>query len=478
MGAISKTFTRNLVLLIGINLLIKPFYLLFIEARVQERIGAEEYGIYFALLNLSFILNIVPDLGITNWNNRRIAQQGTIVQEEVKKIIRLRLVLGIIYLLICLLAASSLGYNEHQRYLLCILAFNQVLSTGILFLRSYLNGMHLFNKDRFVSVVDRLLLIVLLGSALSYLPDHQPFPADYLVYAQTVAYGLTLLLAAIFVWPLGKQDQMKESLQEKSILVSSLPFAALILISMMSNRIDGILLERISGSYEAGIYALAFRLSDMLTMISYLFAVLLLPIFSRMLANHEKTDELFGTAFRLLLCGCTLVTILCTLQAEWILQLIYKGDIHTAASILPWTMAAASFFSLQYATGTLLTAAGKLRQLITVAIAALLCNSAINGWLIPSHAALGASIAAFCTQALVFIIQIFLTHKGFGVWKASLFWQSIGFMLIAWSMAILINTFEIEQITKIILLSISVGSSAVLFKMIPIRNLGHRFHIP
>ncbi|MFM7234257.1 MAG: hypothetical protein ACKOZM_06670, partial [Flavobacteriales bacterium] len=70
MGAINKTFVSNLLMLIGVNLLIKPFYLLIIEAQVQERIGAENFGLYFALLNISFILNILPDLGITNWNNR------------------------------------------------------------------------------------------------------------------------------------------------------------------------------------------------------------------------------------------------------------------------------------------------------------------------------------------------------------------------------------------------------------------------
>ena len=478
MGAISKTFTRNLVLLIGINLLIKPFYLLIIEARVQERIGTEDYGIYFALLNLSFILNILPDLGITNWNNRRIAQQATIHQEEVKKIARLRLGLGLIYMLVCFLVALLLGYNNHERLLLFILAFNQVLATGILFMRSYLSGMHLFNKDRIISILDRLLLIALLGSALLYLPEHTPFPVDYLVYAQTIAYGITLFLATVFVWRLSKAEPAKESIAENTILVSSLPFAGLILLSMMSNRMDAIMLERMSGSYEAGIYAMAFRLSDMLTMIAYLFAVLLLPIFARILAKHENPAELFGTAFRLLLAGCTFITIICAFQSEWIMQLIYQGDIRDAASILPWTIAGASFFSLQYTTGTLLTADGKLKQLIAVALAALICNTTINAWLIPDYAAKGAAVAALSTQGLVFLIQIFLTHKGYTVWKASLVKQSIGFLLMAWSAAFMINVLEIAPVSKLILTATSIIGIAALMKMVPIRNLSHRMKLP
>jgi O-antigen/teichoic acid export membrane protein len=381
-------------------------------------------------------------------------------------------------MLVCFLAALLLGYNSHQRILLFILAINQVLATGILFMRSYLSGMHLFNRDRIISVLDRLLLIALLGSVLLYLPDTSAFPLDYFVYAQTIAYGITLLLATVFVWRIGKSAPAKEPIAQNTILVSSLPFAGLILLSMMSNRIDAIMLERMSGSYEAGVYAMAFRLSDMLTMIAYLFAVLLLPIFARMLAKQENPTELFGTAFRLLLAGCTFITILCTLQADWILQLIYQGDIHYAASILPWTIAGASFFSLQYTTGTLLTADGQLKQLIAVALVALACNTLINGWLIPDYAAKGAAIAALSTQGLVFVIQGFLTHTGYAVWNASLLRQSIGFSIMAWSAAIVINALEIAQIPKMFLLSTSILIFAILFKMIPIRNLGNRLKLP
>jgi hypothetical protein len=43
MSALRKSFLSNLLLLIGINLLIKPFYLLIIEASIQERLGPDAY---------------------------------------------------------------------------------------------------------------------------------------------------------------------------------------------------------------------------------------------------------------------------------------------------------------------------------------------------------------------------------------------------------------------------------------------------
>ncbi|MFM7726527.1 MAG: oligosaccharide flippase family protein, partial [Flavobacteriales bacterium] len=335
MGAINKTFVSNLLMLIGVNLLIKPFYLLIIEAQVQERIGAENFGLYFALLNISFILNILPDLGITNWNNRNIAQQGIIHRTELYKLLRLRLILGGIYIAACLIVGFLLNYDNSSVTMLIVLAFNQVLATGILFFRSYLSGMHRFAADRIISISDRILLILLLGGALITTSEEEAFPIDYLIYGQTTAYALTLLLAFIFVKRFSSHEITERSSNTSSILSSSLPFATLILVSMMSSRIDSIMLERMGGSFQAGIYAMSFRLGDMLTMISYLFAVMLLPIFSRLLAQQKNPAELFGIAFRMLLVGCTSIVALCVLNPSWILSIIYDQHIEEASLILP-----------------------------------------------------------------------------------------------------------------------------------------------
>ena len=69
-----RAFLTNLLLLLALNLLVKPFYILGIDAGVQRAVGTELYGMYAALLSLGFLLNIVLDLGITNYNTRHIAQ--------------------------------------------------------------------------------------------------------------------------------------------------------------------------------------------------------------------------------------------------------------------------------------------------------------------------------------------------------------------------------------------------------------------
>ena len=64
----ARSFLANLALLLVLNLLVKPFYILGIDAGVQDAVGSEVYGGYAALMGLSFLLNILLDLGITSFN--------------------------------------------------------------------------------------------------------------------------------------------------------------------------------------------------------------------------------------------------------------------------------------------------------------------------------------------------------------------------------------------------------------------------
>ena len=61
-----------------LNLLVKPVAIFGIDATVQNRVGAEAYGIYFSLLNFSILFNILLDFGINNFTTKNIAQAPSI----------------------------------------------------------------------------------------------------------------------------------------------------------------------------------------------------------------------------------------------------------------------------------------------------------------------------------------------------------------------------------------------------------------
>jgi O-antigen/teichoic acid export membrane protein len=314
------------MLLVAVNLLVKPFYLLGIEAEIQNRTGQEVFGSYFALINFSFLLNILPDMGITNWNTRHIAAHPERVSTHFPALLSLRSVLGMIYLITLCLAGYFLGYTSGQLAVLALLGFNQVLATLVLFLRSNLAALHLFRHDSLLSVLDRAILVAMMAGLLW--GTNRPFRIEWLVIGQTLSYGIACLTGLFLV--IRKTGRLRLSFNPAfgiSALRESFPYAMLFFISAMVFRVDSVMLERTCGAEEAGHYAMGFRFYEAVTMIAYLFAVLLLPMFSRMHQRNEDLSPLLGQAFRIMCAGVWVITSAAWVWNEEILLLIYDNPL-------------------------------------------------------------------------------------------------------------------------------------------------------
>lgn len=411
-----KKFVTNIAFLIVLNLLIKPFWPLGIEPAVQNAIGNTGYGEYFILFNFSFLLNIILDFGVTNFNNKNIAQNNHLLTKHFSSLFTLKLALGILYLVITIIMGTIMGYEYRYMKLLFILAINQFLISMIAYLRSNLLGLHLFKTDSFVSVADRVIMIglclMLLGRWFGLEISIMTF-----VYAQTIGYVFTAIIA--FVTVLTKTHHFKLTWNwpfSLMILKQSFPFAVLVLLMTFYNRLDAVMIERIlpkgEGAEQAGIYAKAFRLLDAGNMIAYLFSVQLLPVFSRMIKFKENVEQLVKLAFILLVTPALIVSVGCFFYANEMSNLINHGvtDSATEFGLLMFCFTAVS---TTYIFGTLLTANGNLRQLNTMAIIGICINLVLNFILIPQYKAMGSVISSVITQFFTAGIQIYFACKIF-----------------------------------------------------------------
>lgn len=411
-----KKFVTNIAFLIVLNLLIKPFWPLGIEPSVQNAVGNASYGEYAILFNFSFLLNIILDFGVTQFNNKNIAQNNHLLTKHFSSLFSLKLVLGIIYFIITVLLGFIIGYDFRYMKLLSVLAVNQFLISMILYLRSSLLGLHLFKTDSFVSVADRVIMIFLcLGLLLRWFGIE--IDIMMFVYSQTLGYFLTAVIAFITVYY--KTDHFKLKWNwpfSLMILKQSFPFAILVLLMTFYNRLDsvmlGLLLPDGIGSEQAGIYAKAFRLLEAGNMIAYLFSVQLIPVFSRMLKHKENVEQLVKLSFILLVTPALVVSVGCFFYSNELSAMINHGvtDSSVEFSIL---MLCFTAVSTTYIFGTLLTANGNLKQLNSMAIIGICINLVLNFILIPHYKAMGSAISSLITQFFTAGIQIYFAYKIF-----------------------------------------------------------------
>lgn len=414
-----RKFLGNIGFLLILNILIKGGWILGIDRVVQNTVGAEAYGNYYALLNFTFLFNILIDLGITNYNNRSIAQDRSLLAGYLRGLFRLKLLLALFYLIVVGGIALLLGYSKEQFFFIPLLAFNQILLSFILYFRSNLGGLHLFRADSVISVLDRSLMILFCGVLLWGIPGAEAFRIEWFVIAQTAAYTITALVGGLLVLfrAKGVKAEMGPSTLPSGILKKTLPYALLVLLMTFYNRVDSVMLERMlpQGEVQAGIYAQGFRILDAISQFAYLFATMLLPLFARAIAEKdlEGIRELIGSASRLLLPASITLAVISCFQALPLMELLYTEQHENSAPIFALLMISFVPVSLSYIFGTLLTAEGAMRKMNFLAGGGILINILLNFLLIPIYGALGSAIATLSTQGLASAGQSILAYRHF-----------------------------------------------------------------
>lgn len=407
-----KKFLTNLAFLLLLNFLIKPFYIFGIDRTVQNVVGAEDYGLFYALFNFTFLFNIILDLGISNFNSRNIAQNKHLLTKHFSGIIMLRLLLSAVYFLFTLTIGAFIGYgNEHLPFLLLLLG-NQVLISFILYLRSNLTGLHLFRTDSIISVLDRFLMIIICGALLWGNITEEVFKIEWFIYSHTIAYAITFIIALLIVASKAKFQKLHwNPLFLLVVMKQSYPFALLILLMTFYSRIDSVMLERIlpDGAFESGIYAQAFRILDAVNIVAYLFTGLLLPIFARMLKLKERIDKLVKLSFSLLFVPSVTFAIISFVYSYEIMDLLYHEHVEESGNVYKILMFSFIAICTTYVFGTLITASGDLKKLNYTALAAVALNVILNILLIPRYGALGAATASVITQFAIAIAQVILS---------------------------------------------------------------------
>ena len=426
----NKKFLKNIIFLLFINLLIKPFWILGIDRAVQNQVGDSSYGLYLALSQFSYLFYIILDLGLTNFNNRNIAQNNQLLSKHFVGISQAKIFLTILYFIVIFSIGLLMGYHEKEELkLIAILGLNQVLLSFILYVRSNISALLLFKTDSMLSVLDRVLMILICSFLLwSGFVPRANFNIYSYIYSQTVSYVITLIIAiAIVLRHTGKLTIKINIPFVIMIIKKSLPYALLVLLMSFYSRLEPVLIERllpddISAS-QAGIYGRAYRLFDAGNNISYLFSVILLPLFAAIIKEKEDLQGLVKQSFSIMLSMTCIIAVLCIFYSQNFMETMYTGQNNDEAStILKILMGSFVSISVTYIFGTLLTANGNLKQLNMVAACGVAINITLNCLFIPHFQAVGAAFTSLCVQFITCVVQFFIAKKIFKLRLGHPFW--------------------------------------------------------
>jgi O-antigen/teichoic acid export membrane protein len=419
----SRSFFKNLSWLLALNLLVKPAWIFLIDRQVQNTVGHEAYGKYFALLGLSYMLFFLADAGLSTFMNQRLAGRLPV---HPLQLLQLKAILLLLYFISAFFLAwlTHMHLNELLFYILLI----QVLNSLFIFLRSILTAEQYFFADAWFSVIDKLLMCLICGIII-YTSFFNPINLLLFVQVQAGCTALALLALIIFLvqkkWmPTGRKEDIG------NIIRAVTPFALIILLMSTHYRLDGFMLERIhpNGPYEAGVYASGYRLLDAGNMIGYLVASFLLPFIARhQYERHEITAAILHTRHALLLSAFSIAGF-SVFFAPWIRELLYHHNNSFDARIITLCLCALPAYYLVHIYGTVLTATGNTQLFIRILVVSVLINCLANLVLIPRFGALGCGMAALASQYFCGLATCLLSSRRLNL---AVGWRSIWIYLLS-----------------------------------------------
>jgi O-antigen/teichoic acid export membrane protein len=419
-----QPFFKGLSWLIFLNLLVKPVWIFAIDRQVQNSLGHEAYGKYFAVLNFTIILSFLADAGLTNMVNQRIAQ-GTPL--NVKRLLRIKLLLLLAYLLLCLLASVLAGTGAMEIVLYA--AAIQALASLSVFLRGIITANQLFQTDALLSVLDKLGVILLCGVFiyLPYLFGGISLQRFLLVQAACLAAAAAAAFLVISRKRLLPQDAPAEEVMP--MLKAMLPFTLILLLMALHYRLDGFLLERLhpNGAYEAGVYAASYRLLDAANVVGYLAASFLVPFVARNAQDPHRSGQALLYVRHGLMAAAVLAVCFCLVFAPWVMQLLYHTNDPYHAGVLRWCVASLPGYMLVHVYGSALTATRRFKSFLSILLLCACLNAAANIYFLPRYGALAACIAALFSQALCGILCFLAAAKQL---RIGYHWRSLALYLV------------------------------------------------
>ena len=410
----------------------KPAWLL-ADLMVQRETG-QDYGQYFILFNLSVMLNMFLDFGISNYNNRKVAGNEQNFKSYFSKVFTLRMTLAGVYLIALMVTGLFLSYESLQLKILAALGINQVLLATLTYFRSNVTALGHFKFDSLMSVVDRVIMATIILSVVFF--SSAQVSIVMFIKIQTIGYLSAVVLAFAVLAIKGGLVRPKWSLKfNKVLLQNSYPYALIVVLMSAYSYSDSIMLDQMldNGVWENTIYAQSFRILMASNNYTYLIAVLLLPMFSKMIKNKVDVKPLLRLSGSLLIFGTLCLAVMFTLFSHEIVNFLYAHyqvdvpyidrltssavdvinfeEISYSAKVFSCLLLGIVPMSFNYIYGVLLTAGGKMKTLNILSLVGLTANLVLNYILIPLYGALGAAVASVITQGICAFGQWYFCYK-------------------------------------------------------------------
>ena len=381
--------------------------------------GVQEFGKIALAITITSILYFVADFGLTTYSTREVARDNSIIRALAATSIRIKIVSSVLTLFIAWLVTTILHYPPDTTLLIYLFSGSAIIFSFSSFFIGILRGGNRFDYEAIIYFVQSIILLLLVLLVLKL--GQSIVNIAFAFIASRVAGLLTSLY---FYYRLkGKHYLSASFISVKDVSRKSFPFAAHALFGIIYMQADTVILSKMSGDIEVGLYQAAMRIIIVLLYLQEIMVTAFFPSLSKL--YKYSIEELIKKGKRLnfyLFILALPLSLSIALIGSMIIDVVYTPEYSNAALFLQILSSLLLLRFLGATYGILLSASDNQHLRMFSVIIAFLLNIGINSVLIPKYGAMGAATTAMITNFFMLAIYVyfiksklntFLIHSSF-----------------------------------------------------------------
>lgn len=365
---------------------------------LSRRLGVRGFGEFNYLFAFYYFFLAISDLGVTTVVVREASQQRGRAGELIGAMLGFKMALAAMSMIAAWTIIFAFGFP--QPLLHALLAFALILPLTAL---------------QFPMVVFQVLLRPGYGAAIGVTGRLVGFLLMLAILAVGGGLGWLVLclllseaLVALLVWRYATRLVPVTVCIDRGtwfrIVRLSLPLGVAAICVALINRIDFVMLERMTDLRQVGLYAAAYKVSNLLESFPLILMGSIYPLMSRYAAEDpRRLERVYSRTLWLLGAVAVPLGLGITFMAPFIVRLLFGAAFAESAAILAVLVWATVFLYPAVTGGNLLISLQRERISAWLLLAGAALNIGLNLVLIPRHGPLGAAIA---TAASFFTILV------------------------------------------------------------------------
>lgn len=392
--------------ILWLNITDKIFWLA-ILLFIARNFALEIYGQTVTLIAFCTIFITLFELGLPIYMQREAALNKSLSSDVFSRIFILSLALFLIYFFISSLFYYII-YHDISFNIFSIIAVMMYISSLLTLTSKALNGLNEFKKQFNIFFAVRIAIALLIIGSNWYKTS-----IEFILLIITAGLAVNLILNLILLKKYSIVFSLKNFAFSKALIIIkySLPLGLAVIFNFLYDKLDLILISKLTDYYNAGYYNAAYGIYKTSSII---FSFLLVAGFtkvSEMKNDYLSIKEFLNQHIKIISYICLTAALVIFIFANLIINIFYTEKFSSSVFILRILSVGIVAMGLNNLTGTVINAMGYFRIVMYVTLYGLIFNVLLNIIYIPLYGIAASAVITVLTEILIFGAEFYFIIK-------------------------------------------------------------------